>query len=133
MKIIISLLITLLLLTGCNQSTVVNSENSITESTHNPTAQEMIAQDPNADIFQYKGVIYNNASNIGWVQQEELTAGEKVGMITQQYKDGPKFEDEMATKLPVGVEIFEPIKKSGPVLIVKLNGKEVRYLGLIEG
>ncbi|WP_088831612.1 hypothetical protein [Paenibacillus tyrfis] len=133
MKIIISFLITLLMLTGCNQSKVINSENSITESTHNPIAREIIAQNPNADIFQYKGVIYNNASNIEWVQQEKLTVGEKVGMITKQYKDGLNFEDEMATKLPVEVEIFEPIKKSGPVLIVKLNGKEIRYLGLIEG
>ncbi|MFB6366340.1 hypothetical protein ACFCP7_20175 [Paenibacillus elgii] len=133
MKIIISFLITLLMLTGCNQSKVINSENSITESIHNPTAQEIIAQNPNADIFQYKGVIYDNASNIEWVQQEKLTVGEKVGMITKQYKDGLNFEDEMATKLPVEVEIFEPIKKNGPVLIVKLNGKEIRYLGLIEG
>lgn len=133
MKIIFSLLITLLILTGCNQSKVSNSANSTVESTQNPTAQEIITQDPDADIFQYKGVIYNNASHIEWVQQEKLSVGEKVGMITKQYKDGLHFEDDMATKLPVGVEIFEPINKNGPVLIVKTNGKEIRYLGLIEG
>ncbi|GMK40403.1 hypothetical protein PCCS19_34590 [Paenibacillus sp. CCS19] len=133
MKIMIPLLIALLLLTGCNQSKAIHSEDSMTEATHNPTAQEIIAQDPDADIFQYKGVIYGNASKVEWVQQEKVTAGEKVGTITQQYKEGLNFEDGMATKLPVGVEFYEPTKKSGPILLVKLNGEEVRYLGLIEG
>jgi hypothetical protein len=133
MKIIISFFIALLMLTGCNQSKVINSEHPTTESTHNPTAKEILAQNPNADIFQHKGIIYTNAINIEWVEQTELTIGESAGTIKKQYKDGLTFENGMATKLPVGVEIFEPVKKSGPVLIVKLSGKEMRYLGLIEG
>ena len=39
----------------------------------------------------------------------------------------------MATKLPVGAEIFEPTEKKGLILIVKFDNKEIRYLGLIEG
>ncbi len=128
-KILISFLIAFLILTGCNQSKVINSDHPTTESTHNPTAKIILAQNPNADIFQHNGIIYTNASNIEWVQQTELTIGEGVGTIKKQYKEGLSFENEMATKLPVGVEIFE----SGQILIVKLDGKEVRYLGLIEG
>lgn len=129
MKILISFLIALLMLTGCNQSKVTNSEHPTTESTHNPTANEILAQNPNADIFQHKGIIYTNASNIEWVQQTELKIGESVGTIKKQYIDGITFENEMATKLPVGAEIFE----SGQILIVNLDGKEIRYLSLIEG
>jgi hypothetical protein len=133
MRILISLLIGLLMLTGCNQSKEITSEN-FTKTSHNPTAQEILIKDPNADIFQLKGIIYENASNIEWVKTTELTIGESIGTITKQYKDSFTFEDEMATKLPVGAEIFESEKKNGPILIVNSNnGKEYRYLGLIEG
>ncbi|MEC0229791.1 hypothetical protein [Paenibacillus alba] len=118
MKLLISFLIALLMLAGCNQTT------------HNPTAKEILVQNPNADVFQHKGIIYTNASNIEWVQQTELTIGEKVGVIKSQYKKGLTFENEMATKLPVGVEIFDGGRS---ILIVKLEGKEIRYLGMIEG
>ncbi|WP_078503002.1 hypothetical protein [Paenibacillus selenitireducens] len=119
----------MLILTGCNQSKINNSEHPATETTHNPTTKEILTQNPNADIFQHKGIIYTNASNIEWVQQTELTIGEIVGTIRKQYIDGITFENEMATKLPVGAEIFE----SGQILIVNLDGREIRYLGLIEG
>ena len=131
MRIITTFLVVLFILTGCNQSEGVPSEQSA--ATHNPTADEILAKNPNADIFQLDGIIYSNANNVEWVQQSELTIGEKVGTITKKYKDGLTFEDKMATKLPVGAEIFEPVKKSGPILIVRLNDNEIRYLGLIEG
>ncbi|MNH82780.1 hypothetical protein D3C87_652990 [compost metagenome] len=133
MRILISVIIALLMLTGCNQPKVINSERPTFESTHNPTAKEILDQNPSADIFQLNGTIYTNAINIEWVQQTEITIGESVGIIKRQYKDSLTFENEMSTKLPVGAKIFEPIKKSGPILIVKLNGKEIKYLGLIEG
>lgn len=134
MRILVSFMICFAILTGCNQSEKSISGNSTqTISTHNPTAKEILVQTPNADIFQYKGIVYSNASDIEWVQTIELTIGKSIGTITKQYKDGLTFEDEMATKLPVGTEIYEPLKKSGPILIVKLNDMEIRYLGLIEG
>lgn len=120
MKILISFLATLFMLTGC-----------IIQTTHNPTAKETLAQNPNADIFQHKGIIYTNASNIEWVRQTELTIGERVGTIKKQYTDGLTFGNEMATKLPVGAEIFDGGGRS--ILIVKLEGKEIRYLGMLEG
>jgi hypothetical protein len=129
-RILIFILIGLLLLTGCNQTQPHFSD---TKATNNPTAREILTENPNADIFQLEGIVYVNASNIEWVQKEVLTIGEKVGTITKRNKDAMTFENGMATHLPVGTEIFRPMEKSGAILIVKLNGYEIRYLGLIEG
>ena len=132
MRIIVSFFIGLILITGCSQS-VGNNAKSRAEATHNPTAEEVLTQNADADIFQFQGIVYENADHVDWVQQEKLTSGERVGKITKPYQEGLPFEDGMATKLPEGAEIFEPAKKSGPVLIVKWSGNEKRYLGLLEG
>ncbi|MBP1933187.1 hypothetical protein [Ammoniphilus resinae] len=134
MRILISFILCLAILGGCNQPEKNNAGDFAERiETHNPTAEETLAQNPDADIFELNGVVYSNASDIEWVQTTELTTGKNIGTITKQYKDGLVFEDQMATKLPIGTEIYEPLKGSGPILIVKLNGKEIRYLGLIEG
>lgn len=132
MKMIISFFIGMILLTACSQSVENNAESRV-EATHNPTAVEVLAQNADADIFQFQGIVYENADHVEWVQQDKLTIGERVGKITKPYQEGLPFEDGMATKLPTGAEIYEPAKKSGPVLIVKWNGNEKRYLGLLEG
>ncbi|MFD0712700.1 hypothetical protein [Paenibacillus sp. GCM10027626] len=134
MRILISFIFCLVILTGCTQSEQ-GSAGNLTETltTHNPTAKEILAKTPNADIFQLGGIVYSNASDIDWVQAAKLTIETSIGTIKKEYKDGIAFEDEMATKLPAGTEIYEPVKNSGPILIVKLNGKEIRYLGLLEG
>jgi hypothetical protein len=42
--------------------------------------------------------------------------------------------EKQLVQLELGAEIFESAKKNGPILIVKSNnGKEFRYLSLIEG
>jgi hypothetical protein len=128
MKILISILIGLLLLTACSQTKQHSSE-----TIQNPTAEEILTENSDADIFQFKGIIYTNASKIEWVQQSKASIGKQVGKITKQYKDGIIFEDEMASKLPIDAEIFESGTKNGPILIIKINGKETKYLGLIEG
>jgi len=153
MKILISLVIVLFVLTGCNQSetnysnqssiitsthnptaeTNYSNQSSIITSTHNSTAEEILAHNPDADIFLYKEIIYQNASSIEWVQLLDLTMGEHAATIKNQYKEDLIFDEEMATKLPIGTEVFNPSKTKGPILIVNLDGQEIRYLGLIEG
>ncbi|MCR8656767.1 hypothetical protein [Paenibacillus endoradicis] len=134
MRGIISLFIAIIMLTGCNQSKAMNAQQSQNETTiGNPTAKEVLAQNPSVDVFQYKDIVYMNASDIEWVQQAELTIGERVGTITKQYKEDLTFEQGMATKLPVETEIYEPLEAKGSILIVKLKDDEVRYLGLFEG
>jgi hypothetical protein len=103
------------------------------DATHNPTAQEMLRENPDADFFQLGGVVYMNAASIDWVQAEELQAEEKIGTIAKEYKQGAAFEDGMATKLPKGAEIYKPDTHGSLILIVKWNGDESRYLALLEG
>lgn len=134
MKALISLCIVLFVLTGCNHSKIIDNDRSASEvSTHNPTAKDILIQNPNADIFLYEEIIYQNASAIEWIQLLELTIGESVGTIKNEYKDDLIFNEEMATKLPIGTEIYKPLEKKGAILIVELNGREIRYYGLIEG
>lgn len=130
MRLLISLCIAIMMITGCTQVNLTGSKEYVIG---NPTAKEILINDPNADIFQYKDIIYTNASGIEWVQQADLTIGKSVGTIQKQYQPDLAFENGMATELPVGTVIYEPMKKSGPILIVVVNDEEVRYLGLIEG
>ncbi|MEK8130982.1 hypothetical protein WMW72_24050 [Paenibacillus filicis] len=125
------------LMAGCehaerSKSTASHSE-GLAQSTSNPTAQGMIKRNADADLFQWNGIVYVNASDIEWVQEADLTPGKSVGIIKKTYEAGIAFEDGMATKLPVHTEVFEPIKKNGLILIVKVHDKEIRYLGLVEG
>jgi len=128
MRTVFVLFIALFILTGCTEV----QERSLVRST-GVTALEILDRDPAADIFQLDGVVYGNASEIDWVRQKTLTAGKKVGIVEQLYQAGQPFEDRTATRLPVGAEIFEPAEDAGHILIVKVEGKEIRYLGLIEG
>lgn len=61
-----------------------------------------------------------------------MTIGEEVGEIKKQTDDGEKFENFTASKLTVGTKIYEPVEDSS-IYIVKVDDKEIRYLGLIEG
>jgi hypothetical protein len=122
------IVLSLTVVVGCSKAEPSNSngnEKGITDSD--------IVIDANDDFFLFNGVIYTNASDIEWVQKADLAIGKKLGNITKQYDEGHLFEENMATKLPVGTEIYEPIKKAGAILIVKVNDKKIRYLGLIEG
>lgn len=100
-------------------------------SPKNPDAEEVIASDPAADIFQFEGLIY--VKGIDWVEELTLTKGEQVGEIKKRNDTDTNFENEMSNKLPVGAKIFSPIEKRGPILLVESEGKILKYLALIEG
>ena len=134
MRIVISVLLlslTFFTLIGCNQHET--SRVSRVEVIGNPQAEDILVNNPEADIFQFNEIVYSNAVNLEWVQAANLTKGELVGIIKEQYMEGKQFKDEMATILPVGAEIYEPVNRQGPILIVIFEDKEWRYLGLIEG
>lgn len=128
LRMFVLLLIALVMLIGCSKQQLINIK-----ETNNPTAIDILTEDPNVDIFQLQDIVYVNASNIDWVQNNELTVGEKIGVITKRYKNEKTFKNGMATVLQIGTEIYKPVEKIGPVLIVISNGNVTRYLGLIEG
>jgi hypothetical protein len=103
-------------------------------STHNPTGEEILKENNNADIFIFNNVVYVNASEIQWVQNLNLTIGEKVGSITNVYKSRSKFTNGTATKLLVDTEIFKALgDRSNEVLLAKVDDRIIIYLALVEG
>lgn len=92
---------------GCSNSS--NKGKVEVYTTENPSAEEILKLDPEADIFQFNGVIYQ--TGIDWVEELTLTKGEQVGEIKTKNGTDTNFEDEMSNKLPVGAKVFRLKKK----------------------
>lgn len=120
----------LLLMTGCH-FTSAGSEKVHTMS--KPTAEEILAEDHEADIFQYNNVIYINATNIDWVQEKTYDKGAKLSEITRKQDDSTQFIDGTANKLPIGTNVFQTKGNGLLLLMIEKEDKEVIYLGLVEG
>ncbi|WNQ08864.1 hypothetical protein MJA45_14510 [Paenibacillus aurantius] len=134
MKPFLSFLVLLLTLTGCMPSEKSRSvDDSLAIATHNPTAEEVLDQSPDADLFQFNGFVYLNAREVEWVQQSEWTIGSKVGTIAERYRSSFPFEEGMATRLPVGTELYESRERAATILIAKADGKQICYLKMVEG
>lgn len=128
-SIAISLLISVV---GCSNS--LNSASVESVETGNPSAEEVLALDPDADIFQFDGIIYQ--TGIDWVEELTLTKDEKVGEITHKNETDTNFEDGMSNRLPVGAKIYSVEERDeigGPILLVEFRGSLLSYYGLIEG
>ncbi|MBB4826826.1 hypothetical protein HNO89_004108 [Sporosarcina luteola] len=97
----------------------------------NPDAEEVLTLDPEADIFQFEGVIYK--TGIDWVENLSLTKDEQVGEIKTRNETDTNFVNEMSNKLPVGAKIFSTKEKQGPILLVESEGEILKYFGLVEG
>lgn len=93
-------------------------------------AKEVLTLDPNANIFQYDGVIYK--TNIDWVEELPLTKDVQIGKIKTKNDTNTDFKDEMSNKLPVGTKIFSA-KERGDILIVEFEGEALKYLAIVEG
>lgn len=119
----------LLTAVGCSNSS--NTVKTAVHETENPDAEEVLTVDHEADIFQFDGVIYK--TGIDWVEELTLTKGEQVGEIKIRNDSDTDFEDGMSNKLPVGAKIFSAIEKEGPILLVELEGKLLKYYALVEG
>jgi len=130
-RLFFSLVMFVLLTTvGCSNSSDIGKVEVYT--TGNPNAEEVLKFDPEADIFQFNGVIYQ--TGIDWVEELTLTKEEQVGVIKTKNDTGTNFEDEMSNKLPVGAKVFSVKEKiGGPILLVESEGKLYKYYGLVEG
>ena len=129
-RLICLLLITMLLtITGCSYFDHDDDGVEVHE-TENPNAEEILTLDPNANIFQFDGIIYK--TDVDWVDDLSLTKGEKVGEIKTKNEKDSKFEDGMSNMLSVGTEIFS-VKERGDILIVESDGKTLKYYAMVEG
>lgn len=122
-----------LLLTACSGQTPPSGTERTAAVIGNPTAEQVLHQSEDADIFMLGDIVYANADNLDWVQQLQIGELAEIGKIQTNYREGTDFINEMSTKLPIGTIIYEPTAKQGPVLIAEVEGKRVRYVGLIEG
>ncbi|MDQ0225706.1 hypothetical protein [Metabacillus niabensis] len=93
-------------------------------------ADEVLRLDPNADIFQYEGVIYK--SNVDWVDKLSLSKDVQIGEIKTKNDTNTDFYDGMSNKLPVGTKIFSA-KERGDILIVESGDSVLKYLAIVEG
>ncbi|KQL19740.1 hypothetical protein AN957_14960 [Cytobacillus solani] len=93
-------------------------------------AEEVLTLDPDADIFQYDGVIYK--TDIDWVEELTLTKDVQIGKIKSRNDANTVFKDEMSNKLPIGAKIYSA-KDRGDILIVESNGEILKYLAIVEG
>ncbi|MCM2677463.1 hypothetical protein [Alkalicoccobacillus plakortidis] len=117
-----------LIFVGCTNN---NEPVTISNSEENPTAEEVLKENSEADILMYYGTIYN--TNVDWVDELTLTKGDQVGEIKEQATEGNyDYSNEMANKLSVGSMIFEA-KERDDVLIVEDNGETHYYYALVEG
>lgn len=124
-------MIALLTMAGC--SGLSDDENDIAvDVTENPDAKEVLTDNPDADIFQFDGVIY--LTGIDWVEETTLTKDEQVGEIKKQNDKNRDFENKMANKLPVGAKIFSTKEDiGGPSLIVESEDETLKHYGNVEG
>lgn len=113
------------MITGCN-----NQGETTTVTIDRIDAEEVLSLDPNADIFQYDGVIYQ--TNIDWVEELSLTKDVQIGEIKTKNDKTADFKDLMSNKLPIGAKIYST-KELGAILIVEAEGEIKRYLALGEG
>ncbi len=124
-------MISLAMLTVVGCSNTSHPTTTEVHETKNPDAEEILTLDPEADIFQFDGVIYQ--TGIDWVEELTLTKDEQLGEITARNDTDTYFDDGMANKLPVGAKIFSTKEKEGPLLLVESEGEMLKYYGLVEG
>lgn len=120
-------LILLFIIAGCNSG---NRPVTGESSTSNPTAEDILSDNPNANIFMFTDIIYN--TGIPWVDELELHKDQVVTEILEQSGDGKEFKNGTATQLPVGTKIYSTQERSD-ILIAETEDGDIRFYGLVEG
>lgn len=101
-----------------------NKEETIT--THNPTVEEILLQDPDADILYIDDIVY--ATNIDWVDELALTKGEEIGEVEKNTTSSKEFINKTANVLPVGTKIYRAKERNGMLI-----ADDKYYYALVEG
>ena len=120
-----SVLTVLVLLAGCVDSVNPSEPQAI----GNPTPKDYLKYE-DADIFLLNGIVHSNMEDVDWVQELAYTLGEEIGEITKQTDSAQEFENGTSNKLPVGTKIY---RTDTPLYIAIVDGKEIRYMEMIEG
>ncbi|CAM4364701.1 hypothetical protein [Paenibacillus typhae] len=122
-KMIIAVAMFVWVLSGCGL-------NSGSNTTGNPTANDVLSTNPDANIFMYQDIIYS--AGINWVDELTLTKDKEITEVKEQRKDGKEFRNGTANKLKAGTKIFSA-KERNDIIIAETADGEVRFYSLIEG
>ncbi|MBD0380967.1 hypothetical protein [Paenibacillus sedimenti] len=119
-------------LIGCEKEPAkqISKPHIETKTIGNPTAQEVLRMDSNANIFMYKDTIYN--AGIPWVDELKLTRDIQITEITNQSNNGKAFNNGTANKLSDGTKIFR-VKERNDILIAETERGDIRFYQLVEG
>ncbi|MFL0451600.1 hypothetical protein [Bacillus altitudinis] len=93
-----------------------------------PSAEELLALDPQADLFQWEETVYE--ANVDWAHQLTVTKDQQVGVI--QKTAAEHFNHGTASKLKKGTAIYS-VKEREDLLIAELNGQIIIYAAHAEG
>lgn len=122
-KMMIAVAMFVWVLSGCGL-------NSGSNTTGNPTANDVLNANPAANIFMYQDIIYS--AGIDWVDELTLTKDKEITEVIEQLKDGKEFKNGTANKLKAGTKIFST-KERNDIIIAETEDGEVRFYSLIEG
>lgn len=128
-KVILASTILLLTLTGCTGLISMKKNNS--NAIEKRTAEEILTDDPAADIFQYNGLIYSKSKNKEIDDEISLEKGKQVSEIKKQTTDHDDFIDGTATLLTIGTKIYQVTGQGLAVLAIIKYGKVIIYLAEI--
>ncbi|MGY8609156.1 hypothetical protein ACN6BA_07110 [Bacillus altitudinis] len=93
-----------------------------------PSAEEVLALDEQADLFQWEETIYE--TNIDWTKSLNVTKHQQVGVI--QKTAATHFEHGTASRLKKGTPIYS-VKEREDLLIAERNGQIHIYAAHAEG
>ncbi|WP_077624336.1 hypothetical protein [Sediminibacillus massiliensis] len=132
-KLLLSVLLLLLTVftAACSTTQSEEKEGNSSDGLHNkafPDALAVLAEDEDADILQVNKRVYK--ANIGNLESLELTKENLIGTIEATFQEGKEFTDNMATKLPIGAEVYSTTENG--VLIAEYEGETVRYRALLD-
>ncbi|WP_181350303.1 hypothetical protein [Thalassobacillus sp. CUG 92003] len=105
----------------------------------NPTAHEILNNNPNADILKLDGVVYSNVSDRDWVERHDYNKNELIGEVKKQTNNTWWFRNYYASKLPKGTKIYSTnegtyTKGDAPAfIIIEYDNALLIYQSLVEG
>lgn len=107
-------------------------EDEIADSNTNPTSEDILKANPEADIFVYKGVVCLRVSSTHWAFNETYEPLELIGNISKTEETG-KLDELEARFLPIGTEIYST--KSFEIVLAKMNDSKsyIKYQLQLEG
>lgn len=105
------------------------------EETANPTPEDILSSNPEADLFLYEEVVYANATNIERGDIGDYTKEEKIEEIENSASHAENFAGFTSTVLPPGTPLYSTSEKQEPPLyiIAVVEEEDILYTALIEG